>query len=327
MPGWRYGRLATPAAPSAPRRPRPRRAAGRTRRWRQAGGRPRRSGAHGEIRGSVGSAPGGVGCSEPVHRGVGEDSSHWRTSRELVSAGAVGDRIDQHLEGGRGRRRRGPAAQRPAARLPPAESPATPAARIDAEPAAWSAAHRWRRSASSGGAGRVLGREPVADRDHRHAGRVASRRQRPSWDVEVADHPAAAVEEDEQRCRRAGRGKRRDVEARGDRPVRPGDRRCPRTSAIADRPSAGADPRLVADWARASVDAATGEEAVAAGPARQRQQRLGLGERASGRRSSAACRRAGGSPRRQAAGPFEDAVLDRHRQSRQLCHRRAGYST
>ena len=146
--------------------------------------------------------------------------------------------------------------------------------------------------------------------------------------VEVADHPAAAVVVDEQRRRRVGRGRRRDVEAGGDRPVRPGDLDAARTSAIADRPLARADPGLVgASAARASSTLRPAKKPLLPDQrARVSSAWVSVGERLAVDRRRLAEEQAARA-RREPAGPFEDAVLDRHRQSRQLSHRRAGYST
>ena len=72
-----------------------------------------------------------------------------------------------------------------------------------------------------GGEG-VLGREPVVDREDRDAGVVGEQAAGAVVGVEVAEHPAAAVEVDEQRP--AGPpGSRGEVEARRQRPAAAGN--------------------------------------------------------------------------------------------------------
>ncbi len=74
--------------------------------------------------------------------------------------------------------------------------------------------------ASSAAVGRRrLGGEAVVDGQHAETSVAARARQRRVVGVEVADHPAATVEEDEQAATRVAG----DVQARAELPVRPAD--------------------------------------------------------------------------------------------------------
>ena len=111
-------------------------------------------------------------------------------------------------------------------------------------------------------------------------------------------------------------GEWRDVEARGHRAAGPGTSTA-RTSAIGISAAWRRRPSPRRRAGAGLLDAAPGEEAVAARPA-------GEGAAAPGSRSESVWPSIVGGlpksarlgPRRAAAGPFEDAVLERHRQSR-----------
>ncbi len=141
---------------------------------------------------------------------------------------------------------------------------------------------------------RVLRRQPVADREDPAAGRRGEEPAHPVVHVEVADHPAAAVVVDEQRGR--GRGRRNAGGRRGARGavrrVRGRRRRAPRPSGSAAAgtrrgPRSGTAPapprRFSRRRSRCCRTTAPGSAARASRST------------ASGRRPSAACRRAPGS--------------------------------
>ena len=116
--------------------------------------------------------------------------------------------------------------QRHAARLPPAESPPT-ATRLASTPSSSAfSTHQVRaaRQSSRAAGARVLGREPVVDRHDDGAGAVGEGPRGGVGGVEVADHPAAAVEPQQER-RVAADGVGGRVHADGDVVAVAGDER------------------------------------------------------------------------------------------------------
>ena len=244
---------------SAPRRPRPRRAAGRSRRWRRrraAGRRGRRPAA--SRRGGRSRRPvaAGSGCSNQSMSASGQqEARRRRASRERLSADRVGDRVDQQLH------------RRPAARLRRGRSQADDGGevaagavaadrdpgRVGAELAAVahrpSGRRRARRRPRPGRGARGRAGSRPRGRARRSGRRGSGRR---VVGLEVADHPAAAVEVDEQRPVRGLARRAAYVEAGRQRRRRPRDRQARLTAAIA---ACGGAARRIAVRARISARA------------------------------------------------------------------------
>jgi hypothetical protein len=110
----------------------------------------------------------------------------------------------------------------------------------------------------------VLGGQPVVDRQHPDPGRRGEQSADAVVGIEVTDHPTAAVVVDEQRRRLARRRGLGDVEAGGQRAARAGNVEGAHLG-HRDRSAVFDHLRLVARLDAGFLDAATEEEALAAG--------------------------------------------------------------
>ena len=175
---------------------------------RAGGSPPTKAARSGEASGALPSVPAQVVVPVPAHPGRGQVEALGELGPGAGVAGRVQDRVDEQLEGDRG-----PAAvagaegdhrgQVSAGAVAGDGQPVLGAAqrgRVARRP------HGGRVGVLGGGRVRVLGRQPVVDRDdHRRHGRRQGPAQRVVG-VEGPDHPAAAMEPDHDRERRLALG-------------------------------------------------------------------------------------------------------------------------
>ena len=148
---------------------------------------------------------------EPVHARLRQPRPVLLRLVRGGPAAGVGDRVDEKLEaeGDRARLRHDRREVRPG-RVPADREPLG----VAAERLGVRARPRGRREGVlEAGRERMLGRQPVVDREYGVATLVGERPREVVVRLEVAEHPAAAVQEDEQPEARLGA---RPVEARGD---------------------------------------------------------------------------------------------------------------